>query len=121
MENDMMSRTRSKPWTCLLIFALLLFVSSVIDAGVAMAKTATMVITETTEDNFTSDVGIIFLAEKTVLLDPVGNVSDLRYIRLPCRAEVAYETSDAGKPVARKIMVLETLRRKQDKDPSLPE
>jgi len=120
MGHDKRDRIRSKAGPWLLIFVLL-FVSQAMNIGEAMAKTATLVITETTEDNFTSDAGIIFLTEKTVLLDTKGNVSDLRYIRLPCRAEVLYETSESGIPVARKITVLETLRRKQDRDPNLPE
>lgn len=120
MGHDKNSRIQSKAGPWLLIF-FLLFISQAVDVDEAMAETATMVITETTEDNFTSDVGIILLTEKTVLLDTEGNVSDLRYIRLPCRAEVFYETSDSGTSVAHKITVLETLRRKQDKDPNLPE
>jgi len=120
MEHDKSGCIQSKAGPWLLIF-FLLFISQAVDIDEAMAETTTVVITETTEDNFTSDAGIILLAEKTVLLDTEGNVSDLRYVRLPCRAEVFYETSDSGTPVARKITVLETLRRKQDKNPNLPE
>lgn len=120
MGHDKRSQIRSKagPWLLIFVF---LFVFQAMNIGEAMAETATMVITETTEDNFTSDDGLILLTEKTVLVDTEGNVSDLRYIRLPCRAEVAYETTESGTSVARKITVLETLRRKQDKDPYLPE
>jgi len=111
-------RSKAGPW--LLIFVLL-FVSPAVSFSEVMVKTATMVITGTTEDNFTSDLGIFLITGKTVVLDQNGDASDLRYIRLPCRAEVDYEASDSGMPVAHKITVLETLRRKQDRDPNLPE
>jgi len=121
MGHDTGGRARTIAGPSLLIFALLLFVSPAICFSEVMVKTASMVVTEMTEDTFTSDFGIFLIAEKTVVLDQNGDVSDLRYVRLPCRAEVDYEASDSGTLVARTVTVLETLRRKQDKDPNLPE
>jgi len=121
MGHDKRGRIRPTAGPWLLVLALLLFVSPALDVSEATAQTATMVITGTTEDNFTSDFGIFLITGQTVVLDKNGEVSDLRYIRLPCRAEVDYETSDSETLVARTVTVRETLRRKQDKDPNLPE
>lgn len=121
MGHDKRGRIRPTAGPWLLVLALLLFVSPALDVSEATAQTATMVITGTTEDNFTSDFGIFLITDKTVVLDKNGEVSDLRYVRLPCRAEVDYETSDSETLVARTVTVRETLRRKQDKDPNLPE
>ena len=121
MGHDKRGRTRSITGPWLIILALILFVSPAMNIGEAMAEMETMVIAETTEDNFTSDVGVVFMiTDQTVVLDPNGAVSDLRYIRLPCRADVDYEASDSGTPVASTVTVIETLRKKQDR-PDLPE
>lgn len=123
MGHDKRGCTRSTTGQWPLILALLLiFALPALNVSEAMAKTATMVITETTEDSFTSDKGVFLITEKTVVLDSNGAVfSNLNYIRLPCRAKVDYKASDSGTQVARKVKVIETLRRKNDRDPKLPQ
>jgi hypothetical protein len=105
----------------LFIIALLLFSVQAMAVSAAMMKTITVTIEETTEDNFISDSGEFRIIEKTVLLNQDGEVSDLRYIRLPCKAILTYKTSNAEIPIALEIRVIETLRRKNNKDPHLPE
>lgn len=105
----------------LLITATLMFTAHAIAIDEAMVKTVAVVIEEATEDNFKSDSGEFRIIEQTVLLNTDGDVSDLRYVRLPCSVELTYAVSDASMPNALEIKVIETLRRKPGKDSNLPE
>lgn len=106
---------------CLLITIILLFESPAVAINHAMLKTITVTIQQTTEDNFLSDSGEFRIVDQTVVQNQKGEMSDLRYIRLPCRAEVTFEMSNTQMQNALEIKVLETLKRKGGRDPNLPE
>ncbi|MBC2712468.1 MAG: hypothetical protein HGJ94_16230 [Desulfosarcina sp.] len=121
MRQDNKVRARPIFMIWLLITAIPLFASQAMAINDAMVKTITVTIQQTTEENFLSDSGEFRMIDETVVQNQKGEISDLRYIRLPCRAEVTFEVSDAKMQNALEIKVIETLRRKGDKDPNLPE
>ena len=121
MKQKKKGRIRPISLLWLLITALLLFSAQAMAVNEAMMKTVTVTIEETTEDNFISDSGEFRIVEQTVLLNRNGEVSDLRYIGLPCKAILTYEASNEEMPIALEIKVIETLRRKNGRDPNLPE
>jgi hypothetical protein len=95
------------------------FIGSPLAAGASdgVTQTATLVIQGTTEDDFTTDSGTFVINPQTETLDEHGNATHLDYVHLPCKAEVTYEVKGKATPVALKITVLETLRRKMATQP----
>ena len=105
----------------LLAATLLLFANPSSAANATTSKTITVIIEETTEDNFISDAGEFHITDQTKVINNKGEASDLRYLSFPVKVKLIYEESNSPMPHALKIQVIETLRRKPLRDPNLPE
>lgn len=105
----------------LLITALILL-SPLSGTQTSLAEDSLTVIIEgVTEDDMISDAGRFYLTSQTVVRNPKGEVSDLHFITLPCRATVTFETVAVNHRNALTVDVIKTVRHKFAVDPNLPE
>lgn len=121
MRNENRRLVKLMMGLMLLAPTLLLVANPFMAANATASKTVTVIIEETTEDNFISDVGEFRITEQTVVSDQNGKLTDLNYVRLPVKVQLTYDPTHATMPEALKIKVIESLQQKTGRDPNLPE
>lgn len=70
----------------------------------------TLQITHVSEDDFLSDHGYFMLNQETTVYDEKGEKSDIRYIRLPCKANVTYKKINNNSFIALEVKVTEIIK-----------